>query len=366
MNIYIDESGSFTSDMKKEHSISCVAALMIPDILEDSLFKQFEQWKLTMPDEKKDKNKNDEIKGSKLNEDEMGSFLAVLTRFDVIVEIVCIDMGGVSNTDVKKYQNELSKSFSSSATGIKINIDLKKDILKSFPEKLFVQSYCTYMLIDRTLNVLIPYYVQRLPSELGSFKWFFDSKDIVITEYEKAIEILIKPFVQWNNHYDNKSGVLEGEDYSAFEKYLVSHNDLLEPLKSSITKNHLVFSINEIMEKMIFTESHKKSGLEIVDIIANCARRAIIGNLQFPGWNFFSNLVVFRKDCPIKLLTFSAEKECKMQASINFISYLLSHAKQMIVPSNLKSKIKMSNMGYSRWTYRENLRDRKRITIECY
>ncbi len=46
MKIYIDESGSFSIDKKNQkHSISCVVALVIPEILKEKLFAEFEKWK---------------------------------------------------------------------------------------------------------------------------------------------------------------------------------------------------------------------------------------------------------------------------------------------------------------------------------
>ncbi|EDR36340.1 hypothetical protein COXBURSA334_0966 [Coxiella burnetii Q321] len=40
-------------------------------------------------------NKNGEAKSSSLNEDEVSSFLIWISRFDVIVEVICTDLGGI-------------------------------------------------------------------------------------------------------------------------------------------------------------------------------------------------------------------------------------------------------------------------------
>ena len=99
MKIYIDESGSFKPDESKNNSVSCVTALIIPDVLETDLLKSFEQWKL-QPSLKDKKDKHGEVKGAQLDEQEISSFLILLAKFDVIAETVCIDLGGVSDAVV--------------------------------------------------------------------------------------------------------------------------------------------------------------------------------------------------------------------------------------------------------------------------
>lgn len=365
MKIFIDESGSFSPDIEKEHSISCVTALIIPEILEEALFQKFNMWKSDIPSDKK--NKNGEIKGASLSENEISSFFFMLSGFDIISESICVDMGGVSNLDVNNYQEILSSSFSSSKIGLKINSSFNKEIIKSFSKKLFVQSYCTYHLIDQALGVLLSYYAQRFPLELGNFIWIFDSKDTKVTEYETAIECLIKPFLQWINHHDKRPGILNGEDYSAFERYYISKDDIVDSFKTNIHKKSIFYNIGEIMKEIQFVESHKSTGLQIVDIISNCTRRAMVGNLQFDGWKFYPSIFVHRNDFPpIKVFSLIREKKCKIESAINFLNYISLHGKEMLVPIHLREVIKKNKNGYLKWLYRESIDSRKRIVLEYY
>src|SRR3990167_2906820 len=365
MKIFIDESGSFSPDIKKEHSISCLTALIIPEILEEQIFQKFNLWKSHISSDKK--NKNGEIKGSSLSENEISSFFFMLSGFDIISESICVDMGGVSDLDVDNYQELLSKNFSSSNTGLKINSSFNKEIIQSFSKNLFVQSYCTYHLLDQALGVLLSYYAQRFPLELGDFIWIFDSKNTKITEYETAIECLVKPFLQWINHHNKRPGILNGEDYSAFEKYYISKDDIIDSYKTDAHEKSIFYNINEIMKEIQFVESHKSSGLQIVDIISKCTRRAMIGNLQFDGWKFYPSIFVRRNDFPpIKSFSFISEKKCTIESAINFLNYISSHGKQMLVPTHLREVVKKNKKGYLKWPYRESIDGRKRIVLEYY
>jgi hypothetical protein len=59
---------------------------------------------------------------------------------------------------------------------------------------LFMQALTLFNLINKVLSILIPYYVQRFPGDLGNFSWILDHKGGKITE--EIMEKLIYPFLQ--------------------------------------------------------------------------------------------------------------------------------------------------------------------------
>jgi hypothetical protein len=366
MRIYIDESNIFKAE-HKAHSISCVAALIIPDSIESALFDAFNQWKL-LPSLQLKKDTVGEIKGSKLDENDISSLLLLLSKFDILIEAVCIDMGVTTDIEVNQYKKEMADSFSKSQTGEKLNIQFSKDIFMSLSNPLFLEGLLLCKLINKVLKTTVPYYAQRFPQQLGSFDWFIDAKDkYIITEYEKILTHIVKPLLQSISFNDSDpASVLDDADYSAFSRYFVSREHLLEPLKNKVSDTSaLIFSISDIMKNISFEQSHKKIGIQIVDIIANCIKRAMEGNLQFDGWKYLSSFLILRKHPSISVTRVDPTSGHNHPAYTKFINYFQTCGKQMIVPKNIKSKI---SKGYIRWNYLDKAKNNKwkMTTLEHY
>ncbi|MBY0544096.1 MAG: DUF3800 domain-containing protein [Gammaproteobacteria bacterium] len=366
MKIYIDESGVFKPEESKNNSISCITALIIPDAIETDLLKNFEQWKL-QPSLKDKKDKNGEVKGSKLDEQEISSFLLLLARFDVIAEAVCIDLGGVSECQVLSYQSDLANSFGQSQTGKKINANFRKEVILSLKPPLFIQSFLFCNLLSNVMDISIPYYAQRFPSELGNFKWVVDAKNIKISEYEQILEHLVKPFLQWINYNGEDSGYVAGEDYTALDKYLIPHDYLLEPWNKEVRTDSKILDIGLFMKDITFMQSHCILGLQMADLIANCVRRSMMNNLQFEGWKYLANLFVHRKNMSLKFVAFS-EVVKENPPYTYFVNYIHECGKRMIVPADMKDKIADTKKGYSEWSYEEGVYNgyHKRVHVRCY
>ncbi len=364
MHIYIDESNVFKAE-DKPHSISCVAALIIPDTLKTALFDKFNQWKL-LPSLQNKVNEHGEIKGSKLDEEEVSSLLKLLSQFDIIVEVVCVDLGTTENCYVEQLKKDIADSFSKSQTSRKLNSQFNRDVLMSLSNPLFMQALTLFNLINKVLSVSIPYYVQRFPGDLGNFNWILDHKGGKITE--EIMEKLIYPFLQ-NINLNNPSSTIAGEDYSAFNKFITENEYLLEPLKSrSASNSSMVYSINEIMKDLSFEDSHDQVGLQIIDIVTNCIKRAMNGNLRFEGWQYLPNLIVRRKPSSIKVTAVDPQNIPNPPPYTRFVNYLNSYGKVMIVPQNVEQLVKKNKKGYLKWGYLDKITEgrKKRTILEYY
>ncbi|MDO8954589.1 MAG: DUF3800 domain-containing protein [Gammaproteobacteria bacterium] len=363
MNIYIDESGVFKPEVKAQ-SISCVAALIVPSVIEPELFAAFELWKKS-PSLQNKREKNGEIKGKSLNEREVSSLLHLLSHFDVLVEVVCMDMGMTSDTDIQRYKDRTNDSLSKSGWALKLNAPFNPKIIGSLSSPLFSQSLGLFELFRRVLDIAIPYYVQRFPQELASFNWILDSKDKSLTKYEEIMTSLIKPWLQMLT-FEEPIRMQEYEDFSAFNEFIISKEDLLEPFKSIVIESKGAFNINKIFKNLNFAQSYPNTGLEIVDILTNCIQRAINNKLQFEGWRFLSSLIVFRVEQAIKIKGFISEDASKYASHTRqFVNYFTVCGKKMTVPDQLRAKAKK---GYISWDYLENLTDKKvkRTSLEYY
>lgn len=371
MHIYIDESGIFTANKDKPHAISCIAALIVPEILESIVFEAFNQWKL-LPALQKYKDGSGEIKGSKLNESEIASLLLLLKKFDVVVEVICIDLGNTTDAEIDQFKRDIADGFSKSETGQKTNVKFKKDVIISLSKsnQLFLQALTLYNLMKEVLSISIPYYAQRFSQELEKFRWVIDTKIDTngnrITE--EIMTDLVKPFLQ-SFFFKNSTPILEGEDYSALNKFFIPHHDLLEPLKNRATEQSIILDIGKITEDMSFSKSDSNAGLQIVDIIVNCIRRAMRGNLQFDGWKYLSNLLIFRKKGSITVIRIDPETSINLSPSYTeFVNYFKRCGKEMLVPTNVKQIINKSKKGYIKWNYldKESNSKWKITTLEYY
>ncbi len=355
MKIYIDESGAYSIDKKQQaHSVSCVAALVIPFTKENDVFRFFEQWK-THPSLKNKLDKNGEVKGSKLNEADFKSFLLGLANFDLMLEVDIIDLGLTSDIEVEKHQSAMASSHANSVTGRKTNAQFSRDIIASLSLPNYVQMLSTSTLIHKTLETAVNYYAQRFPQELGDFQWIFDAKDNAkVNDYENTLTKIVLPLVQ-TYCIDRPFSSVEGFNYSYFEKYYIEEKYVLEEYKKRRNENSSFVSVSDVMQNMHFVPSHTNLGLQMVDILANCVRRAISDRLQFDGWKYLSSLIIRRSKNAISLTRFSGLMEAKARTPLaNFVNYFQSSGKQMMVPDSLVGSDKLKN-GYSRWCILEEI-----------
>ena len=100
MDIYIDESGAFIVSPDANPRVSCVAAVVLPTNLADTALGEFvalvrNSWAYT-----------DEVKGSKLNEEQFAELVGLLQGHDVLVEICAVDAGSQKPGSVQEVKLE--------------------------------------------------------------------------------------------------------------------------------------------------------------------------------------------------------------------------------------------------------------------
>ena len=99
MHIYIDESGIFRKPADKDNVASCLAALVIPSSNKVKLIKEFLGMSEDWPREK------GEIKGRLLDEDHIAEVVALLQRYDALLEINAIDLGLHTEQEITEFKN---------------------------------------------------------------------------------------------------------------------------------------------------------------------------------------------------------------------------------------------------------------------
>lgn len=365
MKIYLDESGTFTTDKRNQlHSLSCNVALVVPEKIETELFVFFEQWKTQLKLDDKG-----EAKGHKLNEEDFEKLLSGLSKFDILIEVDVIDLGNTSDEEIKEHQLKMAEQHPKSKTGSNTNAEQSKDIVADLSLPEYVQILSTSNVIYNVLSTAITYYAQRFPKELGNFQWIFDAKNPTKKkDYEKTLPYLVKPLVQTSFLSQPIASVI-GFDYSYLTTYHLQEGYVIEEQKINSLKKSEFVHICKIMQDIHFVPSDTNMGLQIVDILANCVRRAMSDRLQFRGWRYLSSLIIKRHESSVSVTRFGGCLEEKPHTPLaNFVNYFQAHGKQMLVPNELTGKGELKK-GYIRWSYLEKIPTDtmvKKMTIELY
>jgi hypothetical protein len=290
MHIFIDESGNFVIPEEKKAKVSCVTSLTIPDRHMDAVEKNFSSLKNYWGYEK-------EVKGSKLSEKQISDTIALLREYDVLLDIVCLNIGNHSSENIDKYKAEQADKLIENLTkehheNLVRQVHEYRDRLLKLPNQLFIQARISILLIKRILDHSPLYYCQRIPEELGNFVWFVDAKDKNTgkTPFEELWSTLLMPVLESNYHM----GVLEGGDYSYFHKYEVESKDMTGHQRSLMSEKSIggVDIRKLIKEKLFFEDSSTNIGLQLVDIMSSAFCRAMNGNLNIKGWRHLGILMV--------------------------------------------------------------------------
>jgi hypothetical protein len=311
MHIYIDESGIFRNPANKDNVASCIAALAVPTTKKKELFQQFKALTSNWRD------KNGEVKGSKLDEPQIASVIALLQRFDVILELVVIDLGLHTEEEITKFKEIQVRNMIGD-----IPPDHKPDVLKraqaiqsvfaAMSNQLVIQANLMFLLIPRILFHMILYYARRIPEELQWFYWMVDAKNESKNAYEDAWSTALYPVMEGQSA-KNPVPFPEGGDYSYLKKYERRDNDAvrrIEEVKGVERGAISSIRLGAIFEKHFeFQDSRWNVGLQMADVLANTAQRALNGRLQISGWGEIGRLMIQRGTNPIQFVKFDQDAE---------------------------------------------------------
>jgi len=193
MRIYIDEAGAFVAPPSGQSLFSLVLAAVVPSSLEHKLFPEFsaslDSWS---------RRAGEEIKGSKLTEAQAAQLIDLVSRYDVFLNFFAVNMathGDAVVGDFKARQADAVTAHLTSEHHPPIAAQLRglANAIRRMPNQLFVQAFLMIELVLKVVQECTLYYVQRLPTELGSIAWIIDRKDRTITEMENTWSTLVLP-----------------------------------------------------------------------------------------------------------------------------------------------------------------------------
>jgi hypothetical protein len=310
MNIYIDESGPFIPP-KRTRRYSLVLALVIPSSTEAELFYQFLRLRDSWPQQQ-----TIEIKGSKLDEHQAAEVMLLLAAHGVIAEYNAIDMSLHPDDIIDEFKQRQAAAITANLTPEHAEVVVRgvhedADAIRNLANPLFVQAFLSIDLSLSMIDVAINYYAQRRPEELGRFAWVIDRKDRSVTEMERLWSTLMLPIRESRSSLRPYAKV-EGFDYTHFAKYEVDENTaddkmkrhlkwMRETLPSSEPRTEPLRCIDAKRlwtAERAFEDSANNLGLQLADITATTLCRALNGNLQPPGWEPISRLLIRKKTAP--------------------------------------------------------------------
>jgi hypothetical protein len=309
MHIYIDESGIFRNPANLDNVVSCIAALAVPTTKKKELFNQFKKLTYSWRDE------NGEVKGRSLDEEQIASVIALLQKFDVILELIVIDLGLHTEEEITKFKEIQASSITEHVTP-----EHHEDLVKRIKEiqavfagmsnQLFVQAMLMFFLIPRTLFHMVLYYARRIPEELQWFYWMVDAKGESKTAYEDAWSTALFPIMAGQTA-QNPVALVEGGDYSYFEKFHEYGTDAIKKVEKEKGLEEGTLGATKLKEVLArhfeFQDSRWNVGLQMADILANAAQRALNRKLKVAGWGNIGRLMIQRNPNPVQFVQIKPE-----------------------------------------------------------
>jgi hypothetical protein len=295
MHIYIDESGNFIPQNGRGYRVSVLAALVVPDVQRNRLFRDFmklrESWCLPPG----------EVKGSSLNANQVRNVIELLRRYDVFVEANAVEHGQQYEADVVYHRRHQADQVTSQITaechdGLVRQLQGARTQVVSLKPQLYNQFIATLDLVPRILQHAVLYYETRKPKELSEFQWIFDAKDPKKkTKYEEIWHLLICPIIEARSIHEPFL-MVRGFAYTHFKKYLKTKS-LSDGTEAQGPCLNLI-----LKDKVRFENSATEVGLQLVDIIACTIARAMNDKLEYEGWKEIGRLFIIQRSHSLHLL----------------------------------------------------------------
>ncbi len=306
MHIFIDESGIFTCNPERDHSISAVGALTIPTQSMKGFEKLYGRLRRQLPKEK------GEVKGRLLSENQVCDVVDVLNRVNSTFEAVAIDMGLHAEESLQLYREVQAEKITANLTDehhpsmVETVWALRRQ-LEAMPLQLFVQSVSMGELVYNTLMNAELYYAFRKPQELGEYHWIIDAKDLSkVTPWEEWWSTVILPTLESHSLREPFINV-EGGDYRWQERYRTEPDEYKKQFAKDPEKGDW-FDLKKLMKEDFRFSSDPEFGLEAVDILTTTIRRSMSGNFSRKGWISIPRLMIHKNSHYIRLISLTDEE----------------------------------------------------------
>lgn len=329
MHIFIDESGTFAPVKNGERSLSLVGALIVPDWSLPKLLTRYAQRRVSLP-----KNSSGEVKGKLLDENQVSRVVDLLIKSNCLFEVVAVDMGNEDVQSIERHRAGQAEGITKNLTD-KFHPNVVSQLWElrrrweAMSVPLLMQSVVFFETLAMVMEHAPLYYVQRAPRELANFHWIVDGKGVeTLTKAEDWWKSTMCPLLQTRS-IRNPMIMLKGADYSHFlEKFSMGVPEYMVPHVGHDTDTT---NLGKMLKESFRFSSNAEPGLELVDIVTNATRRALIGNLGEAGWTDIPRLMVHRQEQYIRFITLNVEgSENRRVSYANVLSKFRKTGKSML------------------------------------
>ncbi len=202
--------------------------------------------------------------------------------------------------------------------------------------QLYVQSMVTFDVIETVIRHAVLYYCQRIPRELAAFHWVIDGKDKSrTTDWESWWSVVVMPMLQTGSLRQPMVAIAEG-DYSHFERFRIRIPDYLAAHVSS-GADEFGIDVRKLITEHFRFSGEAEPGLEMVDILANAVRRAMVGNLRREGWQNIRDLMIHRRTQCLRMVSLGrTEPVPDALPYIHVLRHFLQGGRNMLAPRFLR------------------------------
>jgi hypothetical protein len=285
-----------------------VGALIVPNAKVADMERLYGRLRLKLP---KDKG---EVKGRLLTGRQVGEVVSILKRCEALFEISMIELGMHTADEITTRQADLATRIGANITDqhpefLRAMVADTKAQLLSFRPPLFIQSILTMELLRVVLEHATGYFSQRRPNELAEFHWVVDAKEPLLdkTPWEKWWSGFLAMYLQ-SQTMARPAGRLPVGDYSHLDRnHSMEWPAYLEPFRGARDVES-VLNLGSIFGSNVRFSAQPEPGLELVDILTNGIRRALLGHLEPEGWLAIRSLMIHRRNQYIQVLAFNEAK----------------------------------------------------------
>ncbi len=310
MLIFVDESGSFTRPQMGKRNLSCVGALVVPETIHNDLVCDFvnirNAWGGTQQ----------EVKGSALNEEQTAETISLLIERGCVFFVCATEMSVNSDSMIANFQKTQAEYITENVPHsahplLRRQVFRLRQTYEKMPAQLFLQSVLLTDLIFRVINQASIHFAMQRPCELGAFRWIIDGKDKKKTAYEAAWELMAAGFIQTKGIEMPGVAVEEG-DYTFFRRNFMSADatwpaQLPKPRSRGPLERGMIWNLKKVLyESLSFINSQNCCGLQLVDIVTNAFRRALMGKLKRQGYERLGELMRKLGPSPVEMHLFNS------------------------------------------------------------
>lgn len=279
MNIFLDESGSFVSAPSRG-SWNSVAAFVSsePDRKLKTILNKLKR--------RCKGNNFSEIKLKDIEESDYFHFLQEIGVLEGVLFCTATDAGCNDLDTLKRHQERQAEAIlfhvdKMKYEGGKEALRILAKQLAGLSPQLYAQLYCQVHLINDAVSRMIPFFVQRNPRALSTFRWRVDQKNTSKTEFEEAFE-KITPALLQTISIDEPLMMIRGLDYSYMSDFIYKDGEAPEYL-SEVYGIEVKSGINIqkiLRTDLMFLNSKESVGIQVADLLASGIRRCLRGGFR--------------------------------------------------------------------------------------